>query len=209
MATTLKADGSRLFRVRKTCLKMLYKRGYVVPREHREMTTDGFIRMFGEEPTRQAMEILAEREDDPADMIYVFFPEEQKKVGVPTIKQYTKKMEESNVHRAIMVVRDDITPFAKAALKELASKFRIEYFKEAELLVDITEHDFVPKHEVLTVAQKKELLNRYRLKETQLPRILSNDPIARYYGLTSRQVVKITRMSETAGRYITYRICMG
>ena len=48
---------------------------------------------------------------------------------------------------------------------------RIEIFHDKELLVDITEHKLVPEHKLLTSLEKEELLKRYRLKESQLPRI--------------------------------------
>mmetsp|Transcript_14197 Transcript_14197/g.32867 ORF Transcript_14197/g.32867 Transcript_14197/m.32867 type:complete len:118 (-) Transcript_14197:78-431(-) len=117
-------------------------------------------------------------------------------------------MKSESVSNAIMVLRVDITPFAKQAVQEMSDSFRIEHFKEAELLVDITQHQLVPEHQVLTPNEKSELLKRYRLKDTQLPRIQPNDPVARYYGMKRGNVVKIIRPSETAGRYITYRICM-
>lgn len=171
------------------------------------MTPATFTNRFGEHPSRESLTILVEKADDETDQLFVFFPEDEK-VGVKPIKVYTDRMKDENVSNAILVLRVDITPFAKQALQEISEDCRIEHFKEAELLVDITEHTLVPEHQVLSMNEKTELLKRYRLKETQLPRIQPNDPVARYYGMKRGQVVKIIRPSETAGRYVTYRICM-
>lgn len=155
---------------------------------------------------RDQIAVLVTRREDPTDQIFVFFPEEVK-VGVKTIKTLAERMRNEGVRRAVMVVQQNMTPFAKQCLNEMQPKYLIELFQEAELLVNITKHVLVPEHRILTAEEKRTLLDRYKVKETQLPRIQYSDPVARYYGMSRGQVVRIVRASETAGRYVTYRLC--
>lgn len=203
----LNYEASKLFRVRRTALKMLRKRGYIVDEHMLMQDADQFRSQFGDNPNRELLTVLVEKSDDSTDQLFVFFPSDEK-VGLAPIRLYCTRMKEAGVSRAIVIVRGNLTSIAKNAIAELSQRgFKLEYFKDAELLVDITEHRLVPEHVVLSEDEKKKLLERYRLKEFQLPRILVTDPVARYLGLERRKVVKINRPSETAGRYVTYRIC--
>ena len=160
------------------------------------------------EVDKEKLTIFAQGQDDSDNQIFVFFPKEAK-VGVKKIKDYAEKMKEADVKSAIIVVRTALTAFAKSALQEVfAPKFLIEQFQEQELLVNITEHVLVPQHRLLSKEEKATLLARYKVKDTQLPRIQHSDPVARYYGLNRGEVVRIVRPSQTAGRYVTYRLCI-
>ncbi|KAL0029120.1 hypothetical protein WJX77_008322 [Trebouxia sp. C0004] len=191
-------NATRLFRVRKTCLEMLNDRGYLIGQDDLEETRDIFTQKFSEEPKRDDLTLLAPKQEDPTDQMFVFFPNEDK-VGVKTVKTYAERMKSEGVTRALMVVQANLTPFAKQAVGEMHSKYHMEVFQELELLINITRHVLVPKHMLLDATEKKTLLDRYKVKDTQLPRIQHSDPVARYYGMQRGQVVRIVRPSETAG----------
>jgi DNA-directed RNA polymerase I, II, and III subunit RPABC1 len=131
-------------------------------------------------------------------------------VGAQPVKDFIELViNKQKAKVGILVSRVPITPAARKVLAAgEAAGASFEHFLEEDLLVNITHHELVPRHVLLSREEKAALLKRYRLKETQLPRILSKDPVARYYGLKRGQVVKIIRPSETAGRYASYRLCV-
>jgi len=217
-------QAQRLYQVRKTVTEMLVARGYLVPQDELDESFDQFKAKFGDNPRRGAPMLRMHKKPDSPDQIIIFFPEKDK-VGAKEIEEcvmslprpsfrpdlilflhsYYKHCKTESAARGIIVYQTSITPFAKTMLQHMEGLV-IELFKEAELLVNITKHVLVPKHHVLSDDDKQTLLARYKLKETQLPRIQVDDPVAKFYGLRPGQVVKIIRRSETAGRYVTYRL---
>jgi DNA-directed RNA polymerase I, II, and III subunit RPABC1 len=67
------------------------------------------------------------------------------------------RMNEVEVKRAILIVQQNLTAFAKQAIVEICATegLALEQFQEAELLVNITEHVLVPLHVVLNKDEKQ------------------------------------------------------
>ncbi|XP_055944070.1 DNA-directed RNA polymerases I, II, and III subunit RPABC1-like isoform X2 [Argiope bruennichi] len=226
------AECKKLWRVRCTIMQMCHDRGYIVTQKELEETFEEFKEKFGDKPSekqpaRSDLNVLVAHKDDATDL-FVFFLDEDK-AGTKDIRTIFRQMQEKNVFKAIIVLKNTITPQAKCIVAEMAPKYTVEYFHDLELLINVTDHELVPEHVLMKPEEQTELLNRYKMKENELMRILANDPVARYYGLKKgqvsnassdvlllfyfsvayfssySQVVKIIRKSETAGRYITYR----
>ena len=148
-------EASRLFQIRRTVLQMLVDRGYIVGQSEIDMDKEAFKETYGETPARPGLvqfcllnvwltmillkTLLLRKKDDPTDQLLVFWPEDPK-VGVKPIKKYCERMKEEGVHRALIIVQQGMTSFAKQALVEMQPRFTVEYFQEAELLVGRLPH---------------------------------------------------------------------
>ncbi|KAF9890337.1 DNA-directed RNA polymerases II 24 kDa polypeptide (RNA polymerase II subunit 5) [Aspergillus nanangensis] len=216
---------TRLWRTWRTVFEMLQDRGYEVTDEEVQLPLDDFRRLYSNElgfPDRTKMKISARpteamkekytppkttRNPDPqpeCGTIFVEFCKESSGVGTKQVRNFIHTTDENNFHTGVFITQTPISPSAIRLLSSVPGRI-CEHFQEQDLLVNITRHELVPKHVLLSADEKTRLLQRYRLKESQLPRIQMSDPVARYLGLRRGQVVKIIRKSETAGRYASYR----
>ncbi|KZT73097.1 RPB5 subunit of DNA-directed RNA polymerase [Daedalea quercina L-15889] len=202
-------ESAKLWKVNRTIHELVKDRGFQVSDDEINMDLATFQSHYANNSgsvDRSQLNFFTNHKNNPMTQIFVYFSEE-KSVGVKTMRKMLGILEEKNIQQGIIVFPGNMTPSARKVILAMTAQYKLEEFSESDLLVNITHHTLVPKHEVLTPEEKKELLETYRLKETQLPRIQLADPVARYYGLKRGNVVKITRPSETAGRYASYRIC--
>lgn len=134
-----------------------------------EMATNGVVE-------RNRMNFFTSHRDNPDERLFVFYSTERN-VGVKTMRQFISILEEKNISRGIIVWSDKMTSAAKKVsepalvpqgfcshgaqvIEAMRLQFVLEDFEEAFLLVNITHHQLVPKHEVLTPEEKTALLQR-------------------------------------------------
>ncbi len=72
--------------------------------------------------------------------------------------------------------------------------------------INIQEHMLVPKHEIMTDSEIEDLRNSVDYDIENLPRIKKDDPVVKAIDAKEDNILRITRESETAGTFVTYRI---
>ncbi|KAL2051640.1 hypothetical protein ABVK25_008054 [Lepraria finkii] len=225
IAADAERELTRLWRAWRTIHEMCQDRGYELAEEEVRISLDDFRDRFADAsgaPDRKKMttsfrptDVMLKKytpsrhprdTEDPTPAIGTIWIEfsTETSIGIKQMRTFAQHIHQHNFATGILVTQASITPAALKIIPVVLPQI-IETFQEQDLLVNITHHELVPKHVLLSAEEKKRLLERYRLKESQLPRIQTGDPVAKYLGLRRGQVVKIIRKSETAGRYASYR----
>jgi len=70
---------------------------------------------------------------------------------------------------------------------------------------DVTKHELVPKHVVISEKEKKDITEKYRLSIQNFPRILTTDPAISHLKIKEGDIIKILRPSKTSGEAIFFR----
>lgn len=204
---------SRLFRVHTTCTEMAQDRGYDLATEGASNTLEDFRARYqktiGEKRIidRDAMAINCVHRETGDSMCIFFCGDDTLTADIA--KKYNDMATQIGAKRLIIVYANKIAAMTRKTIEannrsEMAT-VKVQLFHEDDVVVNITKHELVPKHTPLSDSEVKEVLEAHSLKIQMLPRMLSTDPVALYFGLERGRVVKISRKSESAGVYVTYR----
>lgn len=72
--------------------------------------------------------------------------------------------------------------------------------------MNILEHKLVPKHEIMSDSEIEETFKDLDYDVDHLPKIKINDPVVKNIEAKVGDVLRITRDSQTAGTFVTYRV---
>lgn len=103
-----------------------------------------------------------------------------------------------------LIVVKDISKKANQLIKTNYPK--TEIFLDVDLLMNIVDHHLVPKHDVLPESEASTFYEKFNCKKRNMPKLLTSDPIAKYYNMKLGDICRITRPSENSGYCTTYRL---
>jgi len=195
-------DKKILYKVRKTMIEMITDRGYVIPGIE-NLTFEQFMIKYN----NKNLDIFI-HDEEKNKKIYVHFYNELKNFSKSDLKSIMQKIiseyqdEDINI---ILLLREKENSAVTKELQKPSFK-NVEIFLKNNMIFNITHHELVPKHIILSSDEEKEVLERYNTTKGKLPKISSTDPVAKYYGMKTNQICKIIRKSPEVGSYIYYRL---
>ena len=190
-------DINSLFQARKTIIEMLTDRGYTVPPEcHCDKITD-FKNLY----TNKNCDILV---TEPKDCYVKFILHH--KIRPNALREIVSQLIENQLTKGgdlIIVTRNK----PNSTLQKVAKAFKaVQIFWVKNLVINITKHKLNPIFTVIPESEVEELIKGYNLtSKFQLPLMLKDDPISRYFGFKTGTVCRVMRRSVTSGQHNTYR----
>jgi len=130
------------------------------------------------------------------------------KVSVKNMKNMREMLDDDPTKYTVLILvyKATITSFAKQFIATDVNDLNVQVFSESELSFNVTKHELVPKHDVLSLEERAAVVRYYKTGLRYFPLLLSTDPVARYYGALPGTMMRITRDSPTAGKYTLYRV---
>jgi DNA-directed RNA polymerase I, II, and III subunit RPABC1 len=192
-----------VFRTWITCREMVTDRAYTVPLTFMTAENNDFYTLYQNIDAPAGFnnyDILGTKGDKRLLVKFTLDKDVVNRQDVITFRNNVNDTygEDTNV---IYVVKVKPNTFVYKEIKE-----NDEIFLMSELVFNRTKHRLVPKHVLMTEVEKRDVLTTYDCRDTQIPRMVTTDYIARYFGAKAGDMFKIFRPSPSSGMYITYRV---
>ena len=174
-------------------VKMLGERGYIS--DINQTIKD----VINSEPNDLVYRVIIIGDKNPA-VIKIL---QQKITAVNKTSGISDFLNDFKDNRKIIIV-NSINKKAKQFIN--ANYPKAEIFTEEEKMINLVDNILVPKHELLTKEEVETFYDNFNCTKRSMPKLLSGDPVARYYGMKPGDIVRIIRPSRSSGYITSYRL---
>jgi DNA-directed RNA polymerase subunit H (RpoH/RPB5) len=214
---------------RKHLLEMLEDRGFQVenlkqytPIDIKEMMVNHITGKFTTIPEVGPLDIFIEKNDGSPnpEKIYVKYRLDPKFKGTTNlttqiIEIYEKYLAPKDTLIILNVQRVSMKIGVKDKVDEefvndlfIRKGYFVQIFGLENFLINVSRHQFVPKHTVLSKQEAQDLLTKYNCTNKNIPTIKRDDAQAKYIGLRLKQICKIDVENISSGSTDKYRLCV-
>jgi len=208
----------KLYRSRDVILEMLEDRGYNAEnyKDYTIKEIDTMHKNMQQKITleNQPLDIIVYHKENGSKLLLKYIYNSKIRVSIlqNLINDYKEQQFFKENDTLIIITKNNISNenIFDAQLENIykTENVFVQVFWLDKLVINITKHELVPQHRILSTEEKEKLLEKFDITNyTQLPLILKTDPIAKFYGMKRGDVCEIKRPSETSGVYINYRYC--
>ena len=196
--------------------EMLRDRGFEISERITNIPFDEFKTRYA---NQRDLDLYTQHKDDAENKIYVrfFLSQTSKKLSASSleretnmISQQTDNGEKYNGKPHIVFLCEEDLPSNMLLLLKTDRYKNVEVTTFNSLQFNPVKHFLVPKHEAVPVHEEEAVLAYFNCSRSNMlkefPRLLSSDAIAKWLGLKSGRLCKITRISEAAGYHDVYRV---
>jgi len=197
-----------LFNSWRTSLELANDRGFIVNENYLKITLKDFKFMLSSKESNVDI-ICNDHVDEPNKILYIKFILALK-IKPSSIKDiYEEIKEKINEHKSIdmIIVLKSKPNNSILKLQKDKSYGDIQIYWCKQLQFNVTKHELVPIHKRLSEDEGKQILDRYSLtSKHQLPVLLKDDIISKYYNFKSGDIIEITQTKTSQnGNYKFYR----
>ena len=224
-----------IFRSRKVILEMLSDRGYDISNYANYTIDDINLMLIGNTKSTfevSPLDILVSKQiSNRTEKIYVKYCLNSKWRPTSKCSKMIETIFESIIDPkdSLIIITPDTIHFKPSKdnrVEEFVNKYYVKHryfiqiFGIENLLFNVSHHEIVPKHELISKEEAKKMLKERNIESIfDLPTIRREDPMAKYIGMRPNigirrgvnaqpgDVCKITFPSLSSIKYIKYRMC--
>lgn len=215
-----------VYRSRQHLLEMLEDRGFDITdlknyteEEIKIMLNEHNMGKFENIAEQGPLDILLQKTGD--EKIYVKYRLDDRFKGTSTLTNQINEIFEKiiNKEKDTLIILNIGKVMMKIGVKEkvdedyvnhlyITKGYFVQLFGLENFLFNVSRHQLVPKHRILSKAETVALLAQYNCTLKNLPTIKRDDVQAKYIGLKPKQVCEIIANNITSGVITKYRMCI-